>query len=227
MALSLKLRDTSTFSHENGVKVVVYGRAGVGKTSLCASCPSPVIFSAESGLMSLRHLQLPYYPINTMADVREVYNWARSSNEAMQFQTVCLDSVSDIAETVLDAHKVGSPKDPRQAYGKYNDEFLKLLKDFRDLPRKNVYMSAKQDRITSPEGITLNGVGMPGKTMAQAISYIPDLLLQLDVDPVSGQRFLRTRPDFANDAKDRSGVLAPMEEPHLGKLFAKITGRAA
>jgi hypothetical protein len=230
MSLQLKLRSTSAFSAEAGVKVVVYGLAGTGKTRLCATCPSPVIFSAESGLMSLRGYSLPYYEIKTLKDVQDAYNWSRSSAEARQFQTVCIDSVSDVAETVLAGHMVqanGKKNDGRAAYGDYNSDLMKVLKDFRDLPGKHVYMSAKQERVKGPDGIVLNGPMLPGAKMNTNLPYLPDLLLQLDVDPVGGWSFLRTKKDFVNDAKDRSGCLAPAEAPDLGALFAKITAGIA
>lgn len=219
--INIRIRNTADFTVENGVKVVVYGRAGMGKTVLCSTCPAPIILSAESGLMSLRQFQLPYAEIRTVADLRDCYQWARTSHEARQFQTICLDSISDIAETLLGSLKVGK-KDPRQAYGEFNDEMLKVLKDYRDLPGKHVYMSAKQERVKSAEGITLNAPSMPGQKIGQALPYLPDLIFQIDKDPTEGWRYLRTQPDFANDAKDRSGVLNVIEEPHLGKLIAKI-----
>lgn len=229
MTLSLKLRDTSQFSIENGVKIVVYGEAGMGKTRLCATCPTPVIFSAESGLMSLREYQLPYYEIKTIGDVRDAYNWARSSHEARQFQTVCLDSISDIAETTLSGIKntpaAGGKKnnDGRAVYGDYNDEFYKILKDFRDLPGMHVYMSAKQDKIKTADGLVLNGPMLPGNKMNTQLPYVPDLLFQLTQHSVEKYRYLRCHPDFANAAKDRSGVLNEMESPDLGYVINKIS----
>jgi hypothetical protein len=227
MVAQIRLRSTSDFSVENGIKIVTYGRAGVGKTVLCSTLPSPVIFSAESGLLSLQGFQLPYYEIKTIGDLKDAYQWARSSAEARQFASLCLDSVSDIAETILDSAKGKSKKDPRQAYGEYNDELLRTLKEFRDLQGKHVYMSAKQDRYKTADGLVLNGPMLPGQRMGQALPYIPDLLFQLERDPVQGYRYLRTQPDFANDAKDRSGVLDAMEQPHLGNIIAKIQQRFA
>lgn len=226
MVGNIQLRDTSQFSIQNGIKIVTYGRAGVGKTVLCSTCPNPVIFSAESGLLSLQGFRLPYYEIRNIGDLKDAYQWARNSVEARQFASICLDSVSDIAETILESHKKGK-KDPRQAYGEYNDDLLRTLKEFRDLQGKHVYMSAKQERFKTPEGLVLNGPALPGQRMGQALPYIPDLLFQMDRDPVQGYRYLRTQPDFANDAKDRSGCLEVIEEPHIGKIIAKIEARFA
>jgi len=222
--MKVTIRNTADYTSKNGVKLIVYGRAGVGKTVLCGTAPAPIILSAESGLMSLRHLNLPYIEIKTLADLREAYQWAKSSHEASQFQTLCVDSISEVSETML-IHFKSTNKDGRKAHGDYFDEILKTLRDLRDIPGKHVYMSAKQERKETSEGVMLNSPSLAGQRASQALPYLPDLIFQLDIDPVGGYRFLRTRPDFANDAKDRSGNLDAQEQPHLANLFAKIIGR--
>lgn len=221
------IRSTQGFGAAQGVKILVYGLAGRGKTTLCATCPNPLILSAESGLLSLADFNLPYLEINTIQDLREIYNWLRSSQEPRkQFQTICLDSISDIAETVL-ADKKAKVKDGRMAYGEMIDDMHKVIKQFRDLSGYNIYMSAKQERMKNEvTGVIMNVPMMPGAKLGQALPYFPDEVFQLDIEGTGSQsyRFLRTQPDFMNDAKDRSGKLNPVEEPHLGKIINKITG---
>lgn len=221
------IRSTQGFGAAQGVKILVYGLAGRGKTTLCATCPNPLILSAESGLLSLADFNLPYLEINTIQDLRDIYNWLRSSQEPRrQFQTICLDSISDIAETVL-ADKKAKVKDGRMAYGEMIDDMHKVIKQFRDLSGYNIYMSAKQERMKNEvTGVIMNVPMMPGAKLGQALPYFPDEVFQLDIEGTGPQsyRFLRTQPDFMNDAKDRSGKLNPVEEPHLGKIINKITG---
>ena len=221
------IRSTQGFGAAQGVKILVYGLAGRGKTTLCATCPNPLILSAESGLLSLADFNLPYLEINTIQDLRDTYNWLRSSQEPRkQFQTICLDSISDIAETVL-ADKKAKVKDGRMAYGEMIDDMHKVIKQFRDLSGYNIYMSAKQERMKNEvTGVIMNVPMMPGAKLGQALPYFPDEVFQLDIEGTGPQsyRFLRTQPDFMNDAKDRSGKLNPVEEPHLGKIINKITG---
>ena len=221
---AIQLRSTQNFGQENGVKVIVYGKAGMGKTTLCATCPAPVVLSAEAGLLSLARYNIPFIEITSISDLRDAYVWAKSSHEAQQFQTLCLDSVSEIGERVL-SHYMNLTKDGRKAYGEMIVETTKVIKEFRDLPRWNIYMTAKQERIKNEAtGALLNGPMMPGNKMAQAVPYFPDELFQLDVEGFgpNAYRYLRTQPDLVNDAKDRSGVLAPMEPPDIGFIFEKI-----
>lgn len=48
--MAIQLQSTSGL-HANGVKVLVYGKAGAGKTSLIPTLPHPVVLSAEGGLL--------------------------------------------------------------------------------------------------------------------------------------------------------------------------------
>lgn len=223
--MNIQLRSTHGIGAVNGVKMLVYGKAGRGKTTLCATAPAPVIFSAESGLLALSRFNLPYYEIRTLNDLRDAYTWVRSSAEARQFQTLCLDSLSEIAETVLTSAKQGK-KDPRQAYGELIDDMGKIIREFRDLQGYHVYMSAKQEYVKNEiTGLAVNGPSMPGSKLGQLLPYQFDEVFQLDIEGSgpNSYRFLRTQPDFMNDAKDRSGLLDPIEEPNLGKIIAKIT----
>ena len=99
--MAIQLRSTKNFGRDAGVKVLVYGRPGAGKTRLCATAPSPIILSAESGLLSLADEDIPVQTITSIDDLNEVYAWLLGSEEAKDFKTVCLDSVSEIAEQVL------------------------------------------------------------------------------------------------------------------------------
>lgn len=207
------------------VKVLVYGRAGVGKTFLCATAPAPLILSAESGLLSLRHHNLPFMQITEYSQLMEIHRWLQADPQARaSFQTICLDSITEILDLVLTASKKANA-DGRQAYGQLNDDGMAIIRLFRDLPY-NVYFSATQGQVKDEViGGMLFGPDAPGKQLPQKLPYQFDEVFNLDVakDPQGKPyRFLRTVGDAQYTAKDRSGVLAPAEHPDLTYLFNKI-----
>ena len=57
---------TRAASLENGIKCLVYGRSGIGKTHLCATAPTPIIVGAEGGELSLREQDVPLIQIKTL-----------------------------------------------------------------------------------------------------------------------------------------------------------------
>lgn len=213
----------------NGVKILVYGASGAGKTRLCSTTDaSTLILSAEAGLLSLREFDIPAIQIQGIDDIYEAYDYLVNTEEGQSFKWICLDSISEIGEVVLSAGKK-SAKDPRAAYGDLQEKMGDLLRAFRDLPGRNVYFSAKLDRVKDEAtGSLLFGPSMPGQKLGPSIPYFFDEVFVYRMErAVDGSlsRALQTFGDIQYNAKDRSGALAPYEEPDLGKIAAKITAK--
>jgi hypothetical protein len=226
--MAVNLRSTKTYA-TSGVKVLVYGMAGAGKTRLIATAPNPVVISAESGLLSLTGYDIPYIDVKTMQDLGDAYKWATGSEEAEKFGTICLDSVSEIAEVILTNEKAAN-KDPRKAYGTMADSVTALVRSFRDIPGKHVYVTAKAEQKQDESGLMLYQPSIPGAKVGQALPYFFDEVFALrtlkDADGL--HRWLQTQGDQQWTAKDRSGCLDPEgEKADLGAVIAKITGKGA
>lgn len=220
----IQLTTTRQAAQMHGIKCVAYGGSGAGKTVLCSTAPDPVIVSAESGLLSLRHLDLPTIVIKTLLDLYDAYRFITSSAEARHFQTVCLDSVTEIAETVLSDQKK-KKADPRQAYGEMQTMMTDMVKGWRDLPGRHVYMASKMERSKDEaSGAMLYGPMMPGRQLGPQLPYLFDEVFHLDVVMHEGKpvRFIRTARDLQYEAKDRSGALDMYEPPNLTHIFQKI-----
>lgn len=238
--MALQWTTSNQASAAHGVKALVYGPSGVGKTVLAATLPAPLLISAEAGTLSLKRANLerlfgvgtagiaydiPTICVSNVDDLTAAYDWCVRAPEAKQFASVALDSISEIGEVVL-ANAKRQVKDPRQAYGELIEKMGNMIRLFRDLPGKNVYMAAKmepsKDELT---GVTKWGPSMPGAKLAQQLPYFFDEVFRLGINKDQAGtpfRFLQTQPDIQYEAKDRSGMLQPMEYPHLGAVFSKV-----
>lgn len=243
MTTGIRFTTSDASSTDTGIKVLTYGPAGAGKTLLCASAPNPLIISAESGLLSLTPANLdrisalsglpyakniPVIEINTVEDLTQAYEWCKGHAAAHGIETINLDSLSEIAERVLNNAK-RQVKDPRQAYGEMIEKMETVVRLFRDLPGFNIHMTAKmQPSKDELSGVIRYGPSMPGQRLGPALPYFFDEVFRLGVNKDqqgNNYRFLQTSLDLQYEAKDRSGMLAEMEVPHLGYLFAKIRGQ--
>lgn len=223
MAISLK---RTSDLEQSGVKLLVYGQAGAGKTSLIPTLPNPIILSAEGGLLSIKDSGLPFIEISNMQTLRDAYSWLKDSAESKEFQSVAVDSISEIAEVVLNAEKKAS-KDPRQAYGAMQEQMTDVIRAFRDLPGRHVYMSAKLEKSQDELGRVLYSPSMPGNKSGQALPYFFDEVLALRVEKDGDgntHRALMCDSDGLWAAKDRSGKLDAWEAPDLGAVINKILG---
>jgi phage nucleotide-binding protein len=224
--MAINVKTTGSLA-ANGVKVLVYGQAGAGKTSLIKTLPSPIVLSAEGGLLSIQDADLPFIEITSMTELQEAYTWLTSSDEAKSYKSVALDSISEIAEVCLNTEKKAT-KDPRQAYGAMQEQMADIIRAFRDLPGRHVYMSAKLEKTQDEMGRVLYSPSMPGNKTGQALPYFFDEVLALRVEKDGDgntQRALMCDSDGLWLAKDRSGKLDAWEAPDLTAVIAKIGGK--
>jgi len=219
--MSIQLKSTGDI-HAKGLKVLVYGQAGSGKTTLTKTLPKPVVLSAEDGLLSLKDDNIPFVEIKNIGDLHDAYSWLKDSDE---FQSVVLDSISEIAEVVL-AHEKKVNKDGRAAYGEMDVQLSEIIRAFRDL-NMHVLMTAKLEKQQDEMGRMLYFPSLPGNKTAQKLPYFFDEVLALRIEKDEEdktQRALMCDSDGLWLAKDRSGKLEAWETPDLGEIIAKIGG---
>lgn len=214
--------------HNNGVKALVYGIAGAGKTTLATTLPRPIIISAENGLLSIAGSGIGVIEVENFDDLKHAYQWCVNPANQTYFDSIMLDSISEIAEQILLFAKT-KVKDARLAYTDLSDRLIDIIKDFRDIKGKHVIMTAKIESAKEElTGVTKYFPSVPGNKLTQKLPYLFDEVLYLGVktDPSTNQsfRFIQTQPDFQVAAKDRSGKLNFTEPPNLGLIINKIIG---
>ena len=206
--MAIEFKNPADAVREQGIKMLVYGAAGSGKTVLCATANEPtLIISTEAGLLSIKDApkRIQIVECNTREEVDEVLDYL-SQNKLPNW--VCIDSISEIAEVVL-AEELTKTKDPRKAYGELAVIMTALVKRFGGL-------------MYSP--------GMPGQKMGQQLPYFFDLVcaMRVTTDKEGNLvRELQTNRDDQYEAKDRSGKLDIFEPQNLAALRSKIYGDTA
>jgi len=220
----MAIKIVTTKKSVNAVKALVYGDAGTGKTRLCATVPNPIILSAEAGLLSLAQENIPVIELKTVQDVIEAFDFLTESEEGKKFETICLDSVSEIGEVFLNTLKK-QHTDARQAYGQLAEDMTELIRKFRDIKDKNVYFTAKSVKVEDENGITGYRPGLPGKTLLNNLPFFFDEVFALRIGKLedgSEYNYLQTKVSMKYTCKDRSGTCEPIERPDLGRIFEKI-----
>jgi hypothetical protein len=213
----------------SGIKIAVYSPAGGGKTVLSTTCGAPTIMLVnEAGLLSVRNLppEIKQYigiiKVTSNEDVGAAYNYLANEKVA---DWIVIDSASEVCETLLASKKKGAA-DPRKAYGEMADEYLEMIRMFRDIPHYNVLMTFKQGRVTdSVTNVTTYAPLLPGRQADVQIPYMFDELFALRVEPDEKgdlHRILQTGRDVSFECKDRSGSLAMYEIANIAHIAQKI-----
>lgn len=203
---------------------------------MVTTAPRPVICVVEPGMLSMRNSNLPAWEAFDAAKFDEFMKWALTSAEARNFDTIAIDSVSQIAEIIL-TEELKKNKDPRKAYGEMSRRVMEHVNSLYFAPNKHIYMICKQGSVeTGKQTIVEGGVFrvesiiqrrpyFPGQDLNIKVPHLFDEIVYVGRVTLPGQNKevvgLRTVETSEFLARDRSGNLAEIEPPDLTALFNK------
>ncbi|AXC34302.1 Sak4-like ssDNA annealing protein [Escherichia phage Shy] len=218
------LRPAGDFARQYGVKMLAYGPPGSGKTPLINTAPRPVLLITEPGMLSMRGSTVPAWEAPTVERIDEFFDWLFRSNESKGFDTVGVDSVSQLAEIVVKA-ELKRNRDGRKAYGEMARKVLDHLTGLYYMQQKHTYLIAKQ-AMAEEEGTQVKKPYFPGQELGIQVPHLYDLIGHVAKTTVPGVQSqvlaIRTAPTFGiNAPRDRSGRLNELEQPDLTALFKK------
>lgn len=217
------LKPASQLVQRFGVKAVCFGGPGSGKTPLLTTAPRPVLCAVEPGLLSMRGSNIPTWEAYSRPKIEEFFAWFFTSKEAAQYDTLGIDSISQLAEIILtDELRPSKNKDGRAAYGKLSVAVMDLMNALYYLPNKHIFLIAKQG---TEDGTGKKKPYFPGQDLNVKIPHMFDEVLHLGLHQVPGViqpvRSIQTKENFEIFARDRSGNLDEFEPPDLSVLFTK------
>ena len=218
------LKPASALAKNLGVKAVLYGGPGIGKTPTAATAPNPVMLACEPGLLSLRkNTTLPCFEGYTGEKVDEYFKWFFESAEAKKFDTLIVDSISQMAEIYL-TQELKRNKDGRKAYGEMSRRMMSWLEALYFMPQKHTVLIAKQQLLEDGNSVRKRPY-FPGQELHIKVPHLFDEILHFartTVPGVPGQvPAIRTKETFDIMARDRTGNLSEFEQPNLADIFAK------
>jgi len=206
------------FATSTGFKSIIYGAPGSAKTPLISTCPRPFMLICEPGMLSMRGSNVPAYEAYSGAKIDEFFEWWFKSTETKNFDTLAIDSASQMADIYLqDAQKTN--KHGLAAYGEMAEKVIKQLRPLFFQPQKHCYIICKQtveDGIKKPYFL--------GKQLPTEVPHLYDAILHLGIHnvPQMGQVLsFQCRQSYDIVARDRSGRLNEYEPPDFSLLLGK------
>ena len=172
----------------------------------------------------MRGSKVPTWEAYTADKVDEFFEWFFNSNEIKKFDTLAIDSVSQLAEiySLTGKSKSENKVHGLAAYGQMATKTLAHLNALYFTQNKHTYLTAKQEILKG--NIECKRPYFPGQQLPIEMAHKYDQVLHLDIQNIPGygqHRAFRCIGTIDVMARDRSGRLSEFEEAHFGKLIKK------
>lgn len=265
MALPIVTAD-QRLAEKRGVKGVLIGKAGIGKTSQLwtLDAGSTLFFDLEAGDLAVEGWAGDTIRPRTWAECRDFAVFIGGPNPALRddqpysqahydavcarygdpvqlakYQTLFVDSITVAGRLCLQwckgqpqaySEKTGKP-DSRGAYGLMGQEMIAWLTHLQHTRGKNVWFVGILEEKLDDYNRRIQQLQIDGAKTGLELPGIVDeviTLAEMKAEDGSGYRAFvcHTLNPYGFPAKDRSGRLDEIEEPHLGRLMQKIAGPA-
>lgn len=166
----------------NGLRVILYGKSGIGKTHSISTIPNQDgvgILSTERGLRTLKKLvpKTKVQEINNTDDLREAHKWMKDNYS--KFHTLVFDSFTEIAEFSLLEQKKRS-SDPRKIYPEMLNNVFDISKSFKELPLNLIFI-CHISRGQDDSGVPFFEPDFPGTKLGSKAAHWNDAIFPLRV----------------------------------------------
>ncbi|MBC22304.1 MAG: hypothetical protein CMJ32_00100 [Phycisphaerae bacterium] len=157
-----------------------------------------------------------------------------SAEQFQQYETVFIDSITVAGRLCFQwsqgqpeafSERTGKP-DTRGAYGLHGREMLAWLSQLQHARDRNIVFVGILDQKEDDYGRKQWVPQIEGSKVGRELPGIVDQVItyqEVEIEDAKFRALICTSPnEWGYPAKDRSGRLSQMEEPHLTKLFSKI-----
>jgi len=229
------------------LKILVYGKPGVGKTVFASTAPRPLFVDFEAGTLSITGKPIDVVSLTSYIQLYEIYMelYDRETGQLKgnKYDSLVIDSLTEVQklnmDMVLSSGVEAKPTKDRDVpelrdYQKSMAQIGRLVRAFRNLPMNIIFTALPVEVRDEKTGIiTAIKPSLPGKLSDEVAAYM-DIIGYLWVEDVTGEngqtkkmRKLLTQPSEPFYAKDRSpgGKLGTIvEEPTIPKIMEMIYG---
>lgn len=221
----MNLTTTGRLASVSGVKCIIYGAPGCGKTPLVTTASNVLYVAIERGQVSLQGTNVPAVTAYDLPSFYQFIEWMDRSEEAKQYNTFFIDSISRFCSLVLEEElakksKSGEKVNGQAAYGEMAKRVLKVFHLLNGMKNRNIVMLAQSD--TKPEQARPY---FEGNEIDTKIPHLYDGVFHLGYHDVPDRGLtysLQMRETEKYFARCRFNAAADYEAANLDYLFNKL-----
>lgn len=191
------------------IKMMVYGQAGMRKTTTALSAPKPLLLDFDNGVkrVNMSHLDgVDIVQITSWTDVQQVLQ-----EDLSRYQTIVIDTIGKMMDYII-SYKCGTRQPQIRDWGGINQEFSGFVRNL-SLLNKNIIFVAHRD--TRKEGDDTVFIPALREKSYNSIVAELDLLGYMEAKNENGRVkcTITFDPTNRNDGKNTCNLPSVMEVP--------------
>lgn len=193
------------------VKMMVYGQAGMFKTTTALSAPSPLLLDFDNGVkrVNMSHLDgVDIVQVSSWKDVDEVMK-----EDLSDYQTIVVDTIGKMMDFII-ADKCGQKQPQIRDWGAINQEFTRFTRNLAMLNKNIIFVAHRDTRKEGDETVFIPA--LREKSYNSIVTEL-DLLGYMEARTENGQRkcTITFDPTTRNDGKNTCNLPSVMIVPNI------------
>lgn len=196
------------------VKMMIYGQAGMGKTTVALSAPKPLLLDFDNGVkrVNMAHLEgIDIVPVENWGQIQELL--LQSVAELTPYQTIVVDTIGKMMDFIV-MHCCGQRQPQIRDWGRINQEFTWFTRALSALNKHIVFVAHRDTRKEGEETVFIPA--LREKSYNSIVTEL-DLLGYLEM---KSERGIQTRtitfdPTSRNDGKNTCNLPSVMSIPTI------------
>lgn len=208
------IKKSNELSIPSTVKMMIYGQAGMGKTTVALSAPKPLLLDFDNGVkrVNMAHLDgVDIVPVEQWSQIQQLLQ--QDVNDLAPYQTIVVDTIGKMMDYII-VHCCGTRQPQIKDWGRINQEFTWFTRALSALNKHIVFVAHRDTRKEGEETVFIPA--LREKSYNSIVTEL-DLLGYLEMKSERGvqTRTITFDPTSRNDGKNTCNLPAVMSIPTI------------
>lgn len=205
------IKKSTELSTPNTVKLMVYGQAGMGKSTFALSAPKPLLLDFDGGVkrVNMEHLKgVDTVQVNNWGEILQVFQ-----EDLSPYQTIVVDTIGKMLDYII-TYKCGQRQPSIRDWGGINAEFSNFIRNISMLNKHVVFVAHRDTRKEGDETVFVPA--LREKSYNSIVTEL-DLLGYMETKTENGvtRRTITFDPTPRNDGKNTCNLPSVMLIPEI------------
>lgn len=213
------IKKSTELDIQTNIKMMVYGQAGMGKSTYSLSAPRPLLLDFDGGVKRINNAHLQNVGTVQVSDWNEALDVLKE--DLSDYQTIVVDTIGKMMDYII-SFKCGNRAPQLKDWNGINSEFSNFVRSLSGLNKHIIFVAHRDTRKEGDDTVFI-----PALREKSYNSIVTELDLLGYIEAKGRERTITFDPTSRNDGKNTCNLPSVMKIPTIiddkGNPIAKNT----